>query len=306
MGLKLFDEPDQYGKTPNAKGMGKKPQVPRFMKKTGECNIRQDSKEKFERFISDFFTTMIDLPFSIFMLSYVSFYVFSWVIFSRYYWLVNDTTYERPVCFENVNSFKTAFLFFVETETTVGYGKRTITANCPEAILLLIIQCLAGTMVDAFMVGCIFIKISKPQNKNDTLIFSDNAVIAIRDGKYNFMFRIGNLRNSLFVKCICKVKFIKSKQTIEGEFLPLDQRDMDVGTATGADKLFLVTPMVIKHEINEKSPFWEMSCTDMMAEQFEIIVILEGVVESTGQSSQARTSYLNNEILWGHRYDNRL
>ena len=39
-----------------------------------------------------------------------------------------------------------------------------------------------------------------------------------------------------------------------------------------------------------------------MAEQFEIIVILEGVVESTGQSSQARTSYLNNEILWGHRY----
>ena len=47
------------------------------------------------------------------------------------------------------------------------------------------------------------------------------------------------------------------------------------------------------------------SCTDMMAEQFEIIVILEGVVESTGQSSQARTSYLNNEILWGHRYDNR-
>ena len=60
---------------------------PRFMKKTGECNIRQDSKEKFERFISDFFTTMIDLPFSIFMLSYVSFYVFSWVIFSSVYYV---------------------------------------------------------------------------------------------------------------------------------------------------------------------------------------------------------------------------
>jgi len=47
MGLKLFDEPDQYGKTPNAKGMGKKPQVPRFMKKTGECNIRQVKRFKF-------------------------------------------------------------------------------------------------------------------------------------------------------------------------------------------------------------------------------------------------------------------
>ena len=47
----------------------------------------------------------------------------------RYYWLVNDTQYYRPVCFENVNSFQTAFLFFVETETTVGYGKRTITGQ---------------------------------------------------------------------------------------------------------------------------------------------------------------------------------
>ena len=89
--------------------------------------------------------------------------------------------------------------------------------------------------------------------------------------------RIGNLRNSLFVKCVCKVKFIKSKQTSEGEFLPLDQKvstkfqhnylflklkiyqnstsnfqDMDVGSATGADKLFLVTPMVLKHEITDK------------------------------------------------------
>lgn len=36
----------------------RKQQVPRFMKKNGLVNIRQDSKEKFERFISDFFTTM--------------------------------------------------------------------------------------------------------------------------------------------------------------------------------------------------------------------------------------------------------
>ena len=147
-------------------------------------------------------------------------------------------------------------------------------------------------------------------------------------------FRIGNLRNSLFVKCVCKVKFIKSKQTVEGEFLPLDQKengyqiirffddiffarkfddnlrfpgerhptkDMDVGSATGADKLFLVTPMILKHEINEKSPFWNFSASDLMNEQFEIIVLLEGTVESTGQSSQARSSYLNTEILWGHR-----
>merc|ERR1719394_2120329 len=61
--------------------------------------------------------------------------------------------------------------------------------------------------------------------------------------------------------------------------------------------------MILKHEINEKSPFWNFSASDLMNEQFEIIVLLEGTVESTGQSSQARSSYLNTEILWGHRFN---
>lgn len=32
-------------------------------------------------------------------------------------------------------------------------------------------------------------------------------------------------------------------------------------------------------------------------------VILEGIVESTGMTTQARSSYLCNEILWGHRFE---
>ena len=57
--------------------------------------------------------------------------------------LLTEKDYEASdakVCFTDVDSFSTAFLFFVETETTVGYGGRSITPNCPEAILLLIIQ----------------------------------------------------------------------------------------------------------------------------------------------------------------------
>jgi len=36
---------------------------------------------------------------------------------------------------------------------------------------------------------------------------------------------------------------------------------------------------------------------------FELVVVLEGIVESTGMTTQARTSYLPNEILWGHRFE---
>ena len=57
-------------------------------------------------------------------------------------------------------------------------------------------------------------------------------------------------------------------------------------------------PLIVCHEINEKSPLWELSEEDINQKHFEIIVILEGIVESTGMICQARTSYLNTETKW--------
>lgn len=75
----------------------------------------------------------------------------------------------------------------------------------------------------------------------------------------------------------------QSRQTPEGEFLPLDQCELDVGFGTGADQLFLVSPLTICHEINPRSPFFDLSKRSLMNEQFEIVVILEGIVETTGK-----------------------
>jgi len=40
---------------------------------------------------------------------------------------------------------------------------------------------------------------------------------------------------------------------------------------------------VISHVIDELSPFWDLSASDIAQEQFEIVVILEGMVEATGK-----------------------
>ena len=40
--------------------------------------------------------------------------------------------------------------------------------------------------------------------------------------------------------------------------------------------------------------------------RYEIIVVLEGIVEPTGMSIQARSSYTPHEILWGYRFMNLL
>lgn len=56
--------------------------------------------------------------------------------------------------------------------------------------------------------------------------------------------------------------------------------------------------MIVCHKINEDSPLYNMSASDILQDRFEIVVILEGCVESTGQTTQARSSYLasGNEI----------
>lgn len=94
---------------------------------------------------------------------------------------------------------------------------------------------------------------------------------------------------------------IKKCITYEGELLPFHQFDMDVGYDTGLDRVFVIWPITICHEIDENSPLYEVSKESLHTTQFEIIAILEGVVESVGSTTQARTSYLPNEILWGKR-----
>ena len=72
------------------------------------------------------------------------------------------------------------------------------------------------------------------------------------------------------------------------------------------DTLLFIWPTTIVHRIDEESPFYNMSAKDFLRKHYEIIVALEGIVEPTGNSIQARSSYLGDEILWGHRFSNVL
>lgn len=92
--------------------------------------------------------------------------------------------------------------------------------------------------------------------------------------------------------------------TPEGEFLPLDNADINIGFDTGTDRIFLVSPVTIVHEINEESPFFEMDKNTLEKDsELEVVVILEGMVEATAMTTQCRSSYLASEILWGHRFE---
>ncbi|XP_030361084.1 G protein-activated inward rectifier potassium channel 4-like [Strigops habroptila] len=288
-----------------------KRQRQRYVTKVGKCQVNLGNIQEKKRFLSDIFTTIVDLKYRWFLFVFMMCYIVTWVVFGTIYffdaWVRGDVGNrgdpEWPACIENIDGFVAALLFSVESQRTIGYGSRMVTANCTEGVILLMAQSIVGSMIDALMVGCMFVKISRPKKRAQTLIFSKNCVISQRDEQLCLMFRVGDLRDSHMVDAKIRAKLIKSRQTAEGEFIPLEQSELNLGYDTGEDRLFLVEPQIICHIINRRSPFWDMSAESLRREQFEIIIILEGIVEATGMTCQARTSYTEDEILWGYRFE---
>ncbi|KAJ8366609.1 hypothetical protein AAFF_G00348430 [Aldrovandia affinis] len=99
------------------------------------------------------------------------------------------------------------------------------------------------------------------------------------------MTRVGDLRKSMIIGAAVRLQVVRKTTTPEGEVIPIHQIDVRTESATAGNSIFLLAPLIICH------------CSDL-----EVIVILEGVVETTGITTQARTSYVAEEIQWGHRF----
>uniref|UniRef100_A0A8C1Q9U2 Potassium inwardly rectifying channel subfamily J member 12b n=3 Tax=Cyprinus carpio TaxID=7962 RepID=A0A8C1Q9U2_CYPCA len=284
----------------------------RFVNKTGQCNVSfAHMDEQSQRYLADIFTTCVDIRWRWMFVLFSLAFVLSWLGFGFAFWLIAlvHGDLDRPTkddftpCVMQVNSFVAAFLFSVETQTTIGYGFRCVTEECPLAVFMVVFQSIVGCIIDSFMIGAIMAKMARPKKRAETILFSHNAVIAMRDGKLCLMWRVANLRKSHIVEAHVRAQLIKPRITEEGEYIPLDQIDINVGYDQGLDRIFLVAPLTILHEINEESPLYGISKQDLETSDFEIVVILEGMVEATAMTAQVRSSYLASEILWGHRFE---
>ncbi|XP_076292913.1 uncharacterized protein LOC143215057 isoform X4 [Lasioglossum baleicum] len=290
----------------------------RAVLKNGDCNVLQSRiSRRSLRFLQDIFTTLVDTQWRWTLLCFSLSFILSWLGFAVIWWLIAfthgdfDERHLPPFqlennwtpCIYNIFSFTSCILFSIETQHTIGYGSRSTSEECPEAIFVMCLQSIAGVMIQAFMVGIVFAKMSRPKQRTQTLLFSRNAVICQRDGELCLMFRVGDMRKSHIIGAAVRAQLIRSRTTKEGEILSQNQQELAVGTDGQNGNLFFIWPTTIVHKINSESPFYNMSAEDMLIERFEVVAILEGTIESTGQTTQARSSYLPQEILWGHRFE---
>ncbi|XP_031239670.1 ATP-sensitive inward rectifier potassium channel 8 [Mastomys coucha] len=290
----------------------------RFIAKSGACNLAHKNIREQGRFLQDIFTTLVDLKWRHTLVIFTMSFLCSWLLFAIMWWLVafahgdiyaymeksamEKSGLESAVCVTNVRSFTSAFLFSIEVQVTIGFGGRMMTEECPLAITVLILQNIVGLIINAVMLGCIFMKTAQAHRRAETLIFSRHAVIAVRNGKLCFMFRVGDLRKSMIISASVRIQVVKKTTTPEGEVVPIHQQDIPVDNPIESNNIFLVAPLIICHVIDKRSPLYDISATDLANQDLEVIVILEGVVETTGITTQARTSYIAEEIQWGHRF----
>ncbi|CAG9832715.1 unnamed protein product [Diabrotica balteata] len=288
----------------------------RAVAKNGDCNIYPSNVQK-KRFLRDIFTTLIDMKwrytFTVFSLGFI----ITWTIFAILWWFIayyhgdlddrhlpmNQMASNWTPCVTDIYNFRSCFLFSVETQQTTGYGEKRPTEKCADAVVLMCVQNVVGLLVDACLVGVFFAKLTRPKLRTQTIQFSKYAVIAMRENVLCLMIRLGDLRErSRIIEAKVKAQLVRQRLTKQGDTFSNYLTKLRVTIDDCENDLLFIWPMTIVHKIDSSSPFYNISKQNLTEHNFEIIISLEGTIESTDQKTQVRSSYLANEILWGYQF----
>ncbi|KAL5016790.1 hypothetical protein ScPMuIL_006379 [Solemya velum] len=289
---------------------------PSLVKKSGHYRVSYKGLGGQGRsYLLDLYQTLVDLKwrwallvlFLVFFLVYLTFAIIWYTLSYLHGDFQNHDNANWVPCIERLKTFGDALLFSIETQTTIGYGTfYPNTSACGGSLPILFVQVTIGFLLETILLGFILVKIARPKHRRHTLMFSNNACICKEDSQMTLQIRLGDMRHSHLVDTSFYGIFIREKVSSEGSLYPLFQTKLDFEVHGMDDRVFLMWPLVLKHKITEDSPLWEMRPEDILSNTFEIVVVLEGTIESTGEICQARSSYSSNDILWSFRFANMI
>ncbi|XP_068122139.1 ATP-sensitive inward rectifier potassium channel 15 isoform X1 [Hyperolius riggenbachi] len=283
----------------------------RVISKSGHSNVRIDKVEGvFFLYLQDLWTTVIDMKWRYKLTLFTATFIVTWCFFAVIYFVIAlvhgdmhiDPASNHTPCMMNVDSFTGAFLFSMESQTTIGYGFRYVTEECPFAIILLVAQLVITTLIEIFITGTFLAKIARPKKRAETIKFSNNAVVTKHNGKMCLVVQVANMRKSLLIQCQLYGKLFHTYETKEGEKIILKQDNMSFHVDSSSESPFLILPLLFYHVLDEKSPLKDLTYENKRTMEFELVVLLNATVESTSLVCQSRTSYLPDEIFWGYEF----
>ncbi len=188
--------------------------------------------------------------------------------------------------------FWDAFFFSVQTFTSVGYGHLAPQGFGPNMIATF--NAFVGLMAFALSTGLLFARFARPTAK---IVFSDVAIVAPYRETSGLEFRCANARRTQLVDIEVRLLFTEVRGT------GASRKRVFAELALERNKVnLLALQWIVVHPIDESSPLWQKSSTDLKESDAEVMVMLTAFDEIFAQTVHARTSYKANEIRWGARF----
>jgi len=238
-------------------------------------------------FLSDTYYGLLSAPWAAVLGLVAGIYVALNALFALVYVLTGGIEGARA------GSFVDAFFFSVQTMATIGYG--VMHPTTPLANVLVTMEALLGLLGVAMATGVLFAKFARPSSQ---LVFSNVAVVGMREGVPCLMFRVANVRVNHVAEATMKVALVRNERTLEGERV---RRWHDLPLQRSYSPIFALTWSVI-HPIDESSLLFGMDHDKLVGMQAELIVTLVGLDATLAATIHARHSYMAEEILWGARF----
>ena len=190
-------------------------------------------------------------------------------------------------------SFLTAFMFSVQTMSTIGYGVLHPTSNYGD--LLVTIEAAFGIFGVAISTGLMFAKASRPKA---SVLFSENMILTTRHGRRTLMFRAGNARGNAVVDAQMTVSALMDEVSPEGHHM---RRVHDLKLVRERSPIFSLS-WTVMHEIDDDSPLTDIDWSDPGEHVLSIVCTLLGHDATYGQTTHARHLYMPEDIVPNARF----
>lgn len=298
---------DTHYTTIHSLGKKREPRPLRYMQKDGRFPVVfQRPPKDWSPYLTDIFTTLVEIRWSMMVLLFSLSYILSWLFFGLCYWLIahvngDADNLDEELCMANVRGFTGAFMYSMETQATIGYGFRGMTENCMVAIVVVTIQDIFSCLLDTIVIGIVVAKMASARKRAQTVGFSRFAVVNLRDGVLCLSWRLGDLRGNHILEGVIKATLVRYKKQPLG-FVVMSYQDLDIQNRD----IILATPATIIHKLEPGSPLYTLGPGDLQDDHFELVVSFTYTGDSTGLLHQTRISYTPADIRWGQRFRDML
>jgi inward rectifier potassium channel len=260
--------------------------LPSIVNRDGTIDVLRVGLKK--SLLHDLYHRLIGTTWPRFLMAIVAFYLLSNSFFGTLYFLdQGGVENARP------GSWMDAFAFSVQTMATIGYGKMA-----PVSVLthvLVTFESIFGLMTTAVMTGLFFSKFARPTAR---ILFSQVAVVMVRDGKKSLVFRVANERGNQVVEAQLRLWLFRTETTPEGEQM---RRFYELPLVRSFSPVFAMT-WSAQHILDEKSLLLGATKETLEEEAAELVVTFMGIDNTLAQTVHARHGYRAKDVRFGARF----